>query len=88
MPDISFSEDAWADYLELISLDKALAKRVNALLKDALRSPYEGLGKPEPLKYGLDGFWSRRISDKDRLVYEVKDGAIRVIQCRGHYEDK
>jgi len=86
MPDISFTEDAFAEYVEL-QKDKATLKRVNALLKDIVRSPYDGLGKPEPLRYDLSGYWSRRINDADRLVYRVEQNKIQVIQCKGHYED-
>ena len=86
MPDISFTEDAFAEYIEW-QKDKATLKRINALLRDVVRSPYEGLGKPEPLRHDLSGYWSRRINDTDRLVYRVEQDKIQVVQCKGHYDD-
>lgn len=68
------------------SQDKKTLKRINLLIKDCLRSPFEGLGKPEPLIGDLSGFWSRRIDEKNRLVYEVTDSAITILSCRYHYE--
>ncbi len=68
--------------------DKKTLKRINELLKDIKRNAYSGVGKPEPLRGSLSGFWSRRIDDKNRIVYCVDDGVIKVIQCRGHYADK
>ena len=62
-------------------------KRINMLLKDIARSPFEGVGRPEPLKYGEPGRWSRRINEADRLVYRIKDDAIIILQCKGHYDD-
>ncbi len=68
------------------SQDRKTLKRINLLIKDCLRSPFEGLGKPEPLIGDLSGFWSRRIDEKNRLVYEVTDSAITILSCRYHYE--
>jgi len=85
---ITFAEDAWEEYLYWQVQDKKTLKKINTLLKEVQRTPYEGTGKPEPLKGNLEGKWSRRINDKDRLVYEVMDGTIIVQQCKGHYEDK
>ena len=85
MPNISFSEKAWKDYIYWQSQDKKTLKRINALLKDTSRSPFEGLGKPEPLKENLSGYWSRRIDDTNRLVYCISDDIIEVISCRSHY---
>ncbi len=68
--------------------DKKTLKRINELLKDIKRNAYSGVGKPEPLRGSLSGFWSRRIDDKNRIVYCVDDGVIKEIQCRGHYADK
>lgn len=68
---LTFTESAWADYLWLQEHDKELLKRLNSLIKDVLRSPFEGIGKPESLKAGLSGYWSRRISTEHRLVYGV-----------------
>ena len=65
--------------------DKAILKRINLLLRDIQRSPFEGIGKPEPLKHQLAGFWSRRIDDEHRLVYAIQDDCIVVAQCRYHY---
>ncbi|MBQ3508664.1 MAG: Txe/YoeB family addiction module toxin [Peptococcaceae bacterium] len=88
MTSITFAEDAWEEYLYWQVQDKKTLKKINTLLKEVQRTPYEGTGKPEPLKGNLEGKWSRRINDKDRLVYEVMDGTIIVQQCKGHYEDK
>lgn len=82
---IRFSEAAWEDYLFWQSKDKAVLKRINLLLKDIQRSPFEGIGKPEPLRHNLAGFWSRRIDEEHRLVYAVKDDTLLVAQCRFHY---
>lgn len=85
MPKLSFSEDAWDDYVYWQSQDKKTIKRINALLKDVVRSPFEGIGKPEPLKENLNGLWSRRIDETNRLVYKVNENMIEVISCRNHY---
>jgi len=82
---ISFQDDGWEDYLYWQQQDKKILKRINELLKDISRQPFEGIGKPEPLKYTLSGYWSRRINDEHRLVYTVKNKQIIVIQCRYHY---
>lgn len=86
MSKISFAEDAWKEYLFWQTQDKKTLKKVNSLLKSIQRSPYEGEGKPEPLKGNLAGMWSRRINDMDRLVYYMEDDIIIVHQCKGHYE--
>lgn len=80
-------EEAWEDYLYWQSQDKKTLKRINALLKDTERSPFEGIGKPEPLKGELSGFWSRRIDETNRLVYRVENGVLEILSCRGHYAD-
>lgn len=80
-------DKAWEDYLYWQSQDKKTLKRINQLLKDVERSAEDGIGKPEPLKGKLSGFWSRRIDDVNRLVYRVNGDAIDVISCKGHYED-
>lgn len=85
MPNISFSEKAWEDYIYWQSQDKKTLKRINALLKDTSRSPFEGIGKPEPLKENLSGYWSRRIDDTNRLVYSISGDIIEVVSCRDHY---
>ncbi|MHB8493298.1 MAG: Txe/YoeB family addiction module toxin [Casimicrobiaceae bacterium] len=82
---IEFSDQAWDDYLFWQARDKAVLKRINALIRDIQRSPFDGIGKPEPLKHNLSGFWSRRIDDEHRLVYAIDDDRILVAQCRYHY---
>lgn len=80
-------DDAWADYLYWQAQDNKTLKRINLLLQDIDRNGYAGLGKPEPLKGDLTGWWSRRIDDANRIVYRIRDGAIEIIQCGGHYGD-
>ncbi|KAF0120149.1 MAG: addiction module toxin Txe/YoeB family [Methylocystaceae bacterium] len=80
-----FSEQAWADYLYWQGQDKKTLERINMLIKDCSRTPFEGLGKPEPLRGDLRGWWSRRIDREHRLVYRVEDGALLIAQCRYHY---
>jgi toxin YoeB len=82
---IKFSDQAWEDYLFWQAKDRPTLKRINMLLRDIQRSPFEGIGKPEPLKHNLAGFWSRRIDEEHRLVYTVQDDTILVAQCRYHY---
>jgi len=82
---LTFSSKAWEQYLYWQSTDKKLVKRINLLIKDIQRTPYEGLGKPEPLKHGLSGYWSRRINDEHRIVYKYQDDAILIAQLRYHY---
>lgn len=84
---IAFTEASWADYLWLQEKDKKLLKRVNLLIKDIIRSPFEGIGKPEPLKGNLSGYWSRRINSEHRLVYGISEEEVLVISCRFHYEE-
>lgn len=88
MTSITFSEDAWDEYIYWQAQDKKTLRKINALLKEIQREPYNGAGKPEPLKGDLSGKWSRRINDKDRLVYEIENDTVIVQQCKGHYEDK
>lgn len=83
--EISFTEQAFDEYLSWQVQDRKTLKRINTLLKDICRSPFEGIGKPEALKENLSGFWSRRIDETNRLVYRVVDGRIEVYQCKGHY---
>nr|VFK33822.1 MAG: toxin YoeB [Candidatus Kentron sp. MB]VFK36139.1 MAG: toxin YoeB [Candidatus Kentron sp. MB]VFK77654.1 MAG: toxin YoeB [Candidatus Kentron sp. MB] len=82
---ISWHQKAWDDYLYWQQNDKRVLKRVNALIKDIERDPFDGTGKPEQLKYEWSGFWSRRINDEHRLVYTYQDGNIIIAQCRYHY---
>lgn len=86
MPELRFDEKAWDEYLDAQS-DKALAKRINMLIKETMRTPFSGRGKPEPLKHGESDVWSRRINDEDRLVYQVEKDAITILKCSGHYDD-
>ena len=76
---------AWDDYIYWQGQDKKTLKRINKLIEDAIRSPFDGIGKPEPLKANLAGFWSRRIDDTNRLVYAVEDHQLTIIACRYHY---
>ena len=80
-------EEAWEDYLYWQTQDKKTLKRINQLLQDAARNGYTGIGKPEPLKGELSGFWSRRIDEVHRLVYRIKDDTLEILSCRGHYDD-
>ncbi|MBP2847369.1 Txe/YoeB family addiction module toxin (plasmid) [Dickeya undicola] len=82
---LTWSEEAWEDYLYWQETDKKMMKRVNELIKDASRTPFSGKGKPEPLKHNLAGFWSRRITAEHRLVYAVEDDALLIASCRYHY---
>lgn len=84
---IQWDFDAWEDYLYWQSFDKNNLRRINQLLKDISRNPFESIGKPEPLKGNLSGFWSRRIDEKHRLVYAIEDNKILIFSCRGHYDD-
>ncbi len=78
-------DSGWEDYLHWQATDKAMLKKINALIKEIERTPFEGTGKPEPLRYGLFGLWSRRINLEHRLVYKLENEAVIVLQCRYHY---
>lgn len=80
-----FSERAWDDYLYWQKTDRKTLNRINALLEEIARTPFSGTGKPEPLKYALSGYWSRRVTRQDRLVYRVEGDAVLVAQIRYHY---
>ena len=80
-----FSDKAWEEYMYWQNTDKQILKKINQLIKDIKREPFENIGKPEPLKYELSGFWSRRISDEHRLIYEVSESYISIVSCRFHY---
>lgn len=80
-----FSSKAWDEYLYWQQTDIKILKRINTIIKDIQRSPYEGIGKPEPLKYNLSGYWSRRINDEHRLIYKVEKDVIKIAQLRYHY---
>ncbi len=82
---ILFTPEGWDDYLWFQQNDKAGLKRINLLIRDTQRNPFSGLGKPEPLKHNLSGFWSRRISGEHRLVYTVDGDVLQIVMCRYHY---
>ena len=82
---LSWTDEAWNSYVYWQTQDKKTLKRINKLISDVKRSPFDGIGKPEPLKENLSGFWSRRIDDTNRLVYAADDNAITVISCRYYY---
>jgi len=84
---IQFSSKAWEDYLHWQQHDRKMLKKINALLEDISRGdPYDGIGKPEPLKHSFSGFWSRRINDEHRLVYRVCNEILQIAQARYHYQ--
>ncbi|MDI9334593.1 MAG: Txe/YoeB family addiction module toxin [Cytophagales bacterium] len=84
MDDI-FADGAWEDYLFWQKQDKRMVERINKLIKETARDPFEGVGKPEPLKHALAGFWSRRITDEHRMVYRVEGQQLLIAQLRHHY---
>ena len=81
-----FSDKAWEEYMYWQNTDKQILKKINQLIKDIKREPFEGIGKPEPLKYELSGFWSRRIDLEHRLVYQIQNNEILIYSCRFHYD--
>ncbi|RLE22397.1 MAG: Txe/YoeB family addiction module toxin [Actinobacteria bacterium] len=83
---LSWTKESWADYMYWQGQDRKTLKRINKLIIDTKRSPFKGIGKPEPLKENLSGFWSRRIDESNRLVYAVDDKQLTTISCRYHYE--
>lgn len=82
---ICFRDRAWLDYLYWQQADRKVLKRINLLIQDIVREPFSGIGKPEPLRHDLAGFWSRRIDEEHRLVYTYIDGELVIVQCRYHY---
>lgn len=82
---LSWAENAWDDYLYWQSIDKKTLKRINLLIKDILRHPFEGMGDPEPLKHNWSGYWSRRIDRQHRIVYKTTQDTLYIVQCRFHY---
>lgn len=82
---LAWTDEAWKDYIYWQTQDKKTLKRINKLINDTMRQPFEGIGKPEPLRENLSGFWSRRIDDTNRLVYAVDDDFITIISCKYHY---
>ena len=87
MGNISFSEKGWEDFNYWQTQDKKTMKRILQLITDIQRNHYEGIGKPEPLKHELQGYWSRRIDDTNRLVYKIEGDTVQIIQCKNHYND-
>ena len=82
---LTWTEESWEDYVYWQQIDKKVSKKINTLIRDIKREPFGGIGKPEPLKHELAGYWSRRITDEHRLVYEITDYTVIVISCRFHY---
>jgi len=82
---LSFSDDGWDDYLYWQNNDKKILKKINRLIKEIQREPFEGIGEPEPLKYNWSGYWSRRVTIEHRLVYRVTEDNLMIAQCRYHY---
>ena len=88
MKKIIFSINAWEDYVSWQNEDKKVLRKINSLIKDIQTSPFDGIGKPEPLKYDLAGLWSRRIDREHRLVYRVEEQDVYIYSCRYHYDNK
>ena len=82
-----WSDRAWDDYEYWQEQDRKTLRTINKLLKDIGRTPFSGLGKPEPLKHNWSGYWSRRIDDKNRMIYRIVDGKLEIAQCKAHYSD-
>ena len=88
MPDISFSSSAWEDYLSWQATDLKKTRRINQLIEDIKRNGHRGIGKPEALKHDFSGWWSRRIDERNRLIYRIlENGTIQIAQCKNHYRD-
>jgi toxin YoeB len=83
---LAFHPQAWEDYLHWQKEDRMILKKINQLIRDIQRDPFDGIGKPEALKNDLSGFWSRRITDEHRIVYRIEDDELIIAQCRGHYD--
>jgi toxin YoeB len=83
---LTFTPSAWSDYLYWQGQDKKTLKRINSLISETTRTPFEGIGKPEPLRGDLSGYWSRRIDDTNRLVYQASDNKLVIVACRFHYD--
>ena len=81
-----WQDEAWADYIYWQTQDKKTLKRINSLIQDIERNPFEGIGKPEPLKNDLSGYWSRRIDEVNRIVYRINNNFLEIAQCRTHYK--
>ena len=83
---INWNSEAWKEYVEWQTIDRKIVKKINELIKDIQRNGNEGIGKPEPLQHELSGYWSRRIDDKNRLVYKISDIQITIVACANHYK--
>jgi len=83
---ITWFEEAWVDYEYWLNQDKKTMRRINLLIRDAMRNGYTGIGKPEPLRNDLSGYWSRRIDEVNRLVYRIENDTLEILSCKGHYE--
>jgi len=84
---LTFTENAWEDYLYWQKIDKKVIKKINRLIKETQRTPFEGAGRPEQLKYDLAGYWSRRIDHEHRLVYQIENKELKIYSCRFHYDN-
>lgn len=80
-----FAEEAWQDYVYWQTADRKILKRINLLIQDIQREPFDGIGKPEPLRFHLSGFWSRRIDEEHRLIYAIENESVLIASCRYHY---
>lgn len=80
-----FSDEAWEDYLFWQKQDRRMVERINKLVKETMREPFSGVGKPEPLKHAFSGYWSRRLTDEHRMIYKMADDALWIVQLRYHY---
>lgn len=83
---IIFSQNAWEEYVSWQATDKQILRKINELIKEIQRTPFEGKGKPEPLKFELSGFWSRRIDREHRLIYQIRESNILIVGCKYHYD--
>jgi toxin YoeB len=88
MRKITFTPESFGDFNELARSDKSLYRKILSLITDISRTPFQGLGKPEPLKYEFSGYWSRRIDQENRLIYKVTDEEIFILSCKEHYSDR
>ena len=87
MKDIVFTSKAWSDFIEWSKSDRKIFDKISSLIEETSRNPFEGSGKPEPLRHQLKGYWSRRITDQHRLVYSIKEKEIQIFSCKYHYKD-
>ena len=84
---IIWDDEAWKEYVEWQTIDRKIVKKINELIKDIQRNGNEGIGKPEPLKYGFSGYWSRRIDSYNRIVYKIENNVLKIAQCGLHYDE-